>query len=76
MANGIKLRGLTATNIRLVDEMDELEEGFAVEHLTTVLAVSDGSNLVYIKTREQAIELMAACRDYIDDKEMIEAGTH
>ena len=56
--------------------MDELEEVFAVEHLTTVLAVSDGSNLVYIKTREQAIELMSACRDYIDDKEMIEAGTH
>ena len=56
--------------------MDELEEGFIVEHLTTVLAVSDGKSLVYIKTRDQAIELMQACRDYIDDKEIIEAATH
>ena len=57
--------------------MDNLDgEGFEVEHLTTVLAVSDGSGLVYIKTREQAIELMQACRDYIDDKELIEADTH
>ena len=56
--------------------MDDLEEGFSVEHLTTVLAVSDGQGMVYIKTTEQAIELMQACRDYIDDREMIEAATH
>lgn len=57
--------------------MDDLEEeGFKVEHLTTVLAVSDGQGLIYIKTTEQAIELMQACRDYIDDREIIEASTH
>ncbi len=56
--------------------MDELEEGFKVEYLTTVLAVSDGCNIVYIKSTEQAIELINACRDFIEDRETLEAMTH
>ena len=52
------------------------DDGFNIEHLAIVLAISDGDSVSYIKNKEQAIEVRNACDKFIDYLDEIEASTH
>ncbi len=52
------------------------DEGFSIEHLAIVLAISDGDNVSYIKNKEQAIETRNACDKFIEYLDEIDASTH